>query len=95
MHITNRLYPITIDLSELTDDMITWAENQSAQVYKENNKTYIKFKNSKTCHYLAGSKSVRLHMDQSIKDVAFLFLMTFQPYIIKQNLMEQYDKQTN
>ena len=92
---SNRLYPITIDISELTDEMIFWAKDQAADVYQENKRTYIKFNKGKACHYLAGSKTVRLHMDKNDKDLAFLFLMTFQPFIIKQNLMEQYDNQTN
>lgn len=92
---TSRNYPITIDVSELTDDMITWARQQSADIYSNENKTYIKFPNSKPCHHLAGTKSVRLHMDQSNKELALMFLLSFQPFIVKQNIIDQYEKPTN
>ena len=92
---TSRNYPITIDISELTDDMIVWARSQSIEVYEQDKKTYIKFPNSKPCHHLAGTRSVRIHMDQCNEHLALLFLFTFQPFIVKQNIIEQYDKQTN
>lgn len=92
---TSRNYPITIDVSELTDDMIIWARQQDADIYSNEKKTYIKFPNSKPCHHLAGTKSVRLHMDQSNKELALMFLLSFQPFIVKQNIIDQYEKPTN
>lgn len=96
-----RLFPITIDISKLTADMIEWAKKQGADVWcssdednvkynqKSHNRgaTFIRMPESKIsrCYEESGG---RLHFSNSQKEVALIFLMIYHKYIINHNMEE-------
>jgi uncharacterized membrane protein len=74
-----RLFPITIDVKEITDEMIKWAETQNAKIEYEK---FITFPNSKQ------STSTRLHFNYTEKSTALLFLMIFNQHVTQHNMEE-------
>jgi hypothetical protein len=74
-----RLFPITIDVKEITDEMIKWAETQNAKIEYEK---FITFPNSKR------STKTRLHFNYTEKSTALLFLMIFNQHVIQHNMEE-------
>ena len=75
-----RLFPITIDVTKISDEILNWAEIQGAIV--NHAERTIVFQNSKL------SRGSRLHFDFSQKQLALLFLMLFDNIIIKHNMTE-------
>ena len=74
-----RLFPITINVKEITEEMLKWAELQNAKIeYKR----YITFPNSKR------STTTRLHFNYTEKSTALLFLMIFNQNVISHNMKE-------
>ena len=84
-----RLYPITIDISKLTEEMITWAETQGAEIADNllHKRTIVRFPNSKASAYM-GMDGMRLHFNYSEKNTALLFLLMFDNYVVKHNMEE-------
>ena len=74
-----RLFPITIDVKEITDEMIKWAETQNAKIEYEK---FITFPNSKQ------STRTRLHFNYTEKSTALLFLMIFNQHVTQHNMEE-------
>lgn len=75
-----RLYPITIDVNKISDQILNWAETQGAVV--DHDRETIIFPNSKL------SKGSRLHFDLSQRQSALLFLLLFDNCIINHNMKE-------
>lgn len=84
-----RLYPITIDISKLTAEMITWAEMQGAEITDDSlhKRTIVRFANSKASAGVSGN-GMRLHFNYSEKNTALLFLLMFDNYVINHNMEE-------
>lgn len=84
-----RLYPITIDISKLTEEMVTWAETQGAEIADNllHKRTIVRFPNSKASAYM-GMGGMRLHFNYSEKNTALLFLLMFDNYVVKHNMEE-------
>lgn len=84
-----RLYPITIDISKLTEEMVTWAETQGAEITDDSlhKRTIVRFSNSKASAY-TGMDGMRLHFNYSEKNTALLFLLMFDNYVINHNMEE-------
>jgi hypothetical protein len=84
-----RLYPITIDINKLTDEMIDWAQSQEANIYFDSTKkiTTIQFQNSKISVQQRNG-CMRLHLDFSQKNSALLFLLLFRDHIVNHNMKE-------
>lgn len=84
-----RLYPITIDIDKLTDEIIDWAHTQEAIVVLDPKKkaTTIQFQNSKISVQQRNG-SMRLHLDFSQRNSALLFLLLFRDNIVNHNMKE-------
>jgi hypothetical protein len=84
-----RLYPITIDIENLTDDMIVWAAAQGADIFYQHSelRTVIKFPNSKPSAPV-GRIGMRLHFNNTQRGQALLFLLSFPNHVIKHNIEE-------
>lgn len=94
-----RLFPVTIDINQITDDMIVWAKNQGADVWSdpdEMGNVYkndqhivinIRIPNSKTSK-VHKSYGGRLHFDNSQKESALLFLLQYNEHIVNHNMTE-------
>jgi hypothetical protein len=96
-------YNITIDIDELTDEMLDWYRVIEGTVTpnveydwrgKERIIYYVKYGKSKPCHYMAGGNGgVRLHFDGSDASVASMFLLKFDQHVVKHNLNEHKELQ--
>jgi len=84
-----RLFPITIDIDKLTDEIIDWACTQEATVVLDPKKkaTTIQFQNSKISVQQRNG-SMRLHLDFSQRNSALLFLLLFRDNIVNHNMKE-------
>lgn len=84
-----RLFPITIDIDKLTDEIIDWARTQEATVFSDPKKkaTTIQFQNSKISVQQRNG-SMRLHLDFSQRNSALLFLLLFRDNIVNHNMKE-------
>jgi len=90
-------YGITIDITELTNDIIEWYRLIEGQVgHKEEfsyrgtriEKPYVSY-NSKPCHYMQdGTNNVRLHFLGKDASTASVFLLKFNEYVVRHNLKE-------
>lgn len=96
-----RLFPITIDIAELTDEMIEWAKSQGADVWTNTSSEFNIPSHAATKHdvihiRMPGSKiskliqrvGGRLHFDNSQKEPALLFLLLYDRQIVKHNMTE-------
>ena len=93
-------YPVTIDISKLTDDMINWYKSAGGSTkmeehydYKGNKKsvTFVQFGKAKYCHHKKdGTNGVRLHFHGDDASAATMFLMTFPDYVETHNMKEHY-----
>jgi hypothetical protein len=88
-------YNITVDINELTDDMVEWYNTIGGVVtyddyydYKGRKitKPYVAYNNYKRCHY--GNNSVRLHFLGKDASAASMFLLKFTDYVFQHNLKE-------
>lgn len=84
-----RLFPITIDIDKLTDEIIDWAHTQEAIVVLDPKKkaTTIQFQNSKISVQQRNG-GMRLHLDFSQRNSALLFLLLFRDNIVNHNMTE-------
>jgi hypothetical protein len=85
-----RLYPITIDIENLTPDMIVWATAQGADIFYQHSpevRTVIRFPDSKPSAPV-GRKGMRLHFNNTQRGQALLFLLSFPNHVIKHNIEE-------
>jgi len=94
-------YNITVDITELTDDMVEWYKTIGGVVredkywnYKghEITKPYVSYNNYKACHY--SNESVRLHFLGKDASVASMFLLKFMDKVFQHNLKE-HNEQVN
>jgi hypothetical protein len=89
-------YGITIDIKQLTDEIIEWYELiggtiSTKQHWIRNRQVEDKYVayGSKLCHYLAdGSGNVRLHFLGKDASTACMFMLKFNDLIIRHNLKE-------
>ena len=84
-----RLFPITIDIAKLTDEIIEWARMQEAEINYDSVKkiTTIQFQNSKVSVQQRNG-GMRLHLDFSQRNSALLFLLLFRDNIVNHNMKE-------
>ena len=90
-------YGITIDITELTNDIIEWYRLIEGTVgHKEHYNyrgqsiqlPYVAF-NSKACHYMQdGTGNIRLHFLGKDASTASVFLLKFNEYVVRHNLKE-------
>ena len=88
-------YAITIDISDLTDEMIAWYEMIGGIVTekvwwnfrKETIVKYVQYGKSKPCHRRQdGTTGVRLHFHGDDASVASMFIIKFLDYVEQTNL---------
>lgn len=95
-------YNITVDITELTDEMVQWYNAIGGIVtydkyfnFKgtEVTKPYVAYNNYKCCHY--GNESIRLHFLGKDASVASMFLLKFMDKVFQHNLKEHNELSTN
>jgi hypothetical protein len=96
-------YGITVDVQELTADMIAWYELIGGIVTEQewfsyrgqkNKRHFVQYGGGKKCHYYQdGTHGVRLHFLGKDASVASMFLMKFFDAITQHNLKEVMDRQ--
>ena len=95
-------YNITVDITELTDEMVRWYDAIGGIVtydkyfnFKgtEVTKPYVAYNNYKCCHY--GNESIRLHFLGKDASVASMFLLKFMDKVFQHNLKEHNELSTN
>jgi len=95
-------YNITVDITELTDEMVQWYDAIGGIVtydkyfnFKgtEVTKPYVAYNNYKCCHY--GNESIRLHFLGKDASVASMFLLKFMDKVFQHNLKEHNELSTN
>lgn len=95
-------YNITVDITELTDDMIEWYNTIGGTVTYDKyynhrgveiTKPYVAYNNYKRCHY--GNESVRLHFLGKDASAASMFLLKFMDKVFQHNLKEHNELSTH
>lgn len=88
-------FAITVDISNLTDEMIAWYEMIGGIITekaywtarKESVVKYVQYGKSKPCHRRQdGTKGVRLHFHGDDASVASMFIIKFLDYVEQTNL---------
>lgn len=88
-------YNVTVDITELTDDMIEWYNTIGGTVTEDKyynhrgleiTKLYVAYNNYKCCHY--GNGFVRLHFLGKDASIASMFLLKFMDKVFQHNLKE-------
>lgn len=88
-------FAITVDISNLTDEMIAWYEMIGGIITektywtnrKESMVKYVQYGKSKPCHRRQdGTKGVRLHFHGDDASVASMFIIKFLDYVEQTNL---------
>ena len=95
-------YNITVDITELTDEMVQWYDAIGGVVTHDKyfnfkgtevTKPYVAYNNYKCCHY--GNESIRLHFLGKDASVASMFLLKFMDKVFQHNLKEHNELSTN
>ena len=90
-------YGITIDIAEMTDDIVEWyrlIEGEVSHKEEYNHRGVKKVRsfvayNSKKCHYMAdGTGNIRLHFLGKDASIASMFLLKFNDCVVRHNLKE-------
>lgn len=95
-------YAITIELSEMTDDIVDWYKLVGGRTHddvyydfhgRKRNVVYLQYGKGKRCHYRQdGSNGVRLHFDGADAPVASMFLIKFLELVETHNLQEHMER---
>ena len=90
-------YGITIDIDQLTDEIVDWyrliegtVSHKDEYSYRgtHTRRSYVSY-NSKACHYMQdGTGNVRLHFLGKDASTASMFLLKFNERVVKHNLKE-------
>lgn len=95
-------YPILIFVNSVTTEMAEWfvanggqaeARSQTDFMGRTNRKLYVRYGNTKWCHYLNnGNDGVRLQFTGSDIGMALMFVLKFSEEVISHNLQEQQEQ---
>jgi hypothetical protein len=98
------VYPIWIDIQELSDDVIDWYHTVGGDITYESywdykgkaiNTTYVRYGKGKRCHHHHNGVppgGVRLHFNGEDASVASMFILKFNDIIDNHNLKEQMER---
>ena len=99
------VYPIWIDVNELTESIIDWYEHiggrQKVDTYwnhrgREHSKVYVAYGRGKWCHHLQnGEGGTRLHFNGEDASIASMFLIKFLDNVTHHNLKEHMERKEN
>lgn len=93
-------YNITIDITELTNDMVEWYRLIDGHIVmdewynhrgKKETRALVSYNNYKFCHH--GNDYVRLHFLGKDASVASMFLLKFMDKVFRHNLKEHEELQ--
>jgi len=95
-------YSITVELKEMTKEIVEWYKQIGGVVTTENHydhrgrqvsRDFVQYGKGKRCHYRAdGSQGIRLHFHGDDASVASMFLIKFFDQIENHNLKEHMER---
>ena len=95
-------YAITIDIDQLSDDMVEWFEMIGGRVItdkfydsrgREKTVKYVQYGKGKRCHRNQdGTEGARIHFHGDDAPTASVFLIKFNEHVEKHNMREHYEQ---
>jgi hypothetical protein len=92
--------PIVIEISKLTDEMISWYQSVGGKSFQEEHydyrgnpkqTTFVGYGRGKYCHHRKdGTGGVRLHFNEEDANIATLFIMKFTEHVEAHNIVQEH-----